>query len=70
MIEEEISQLSEEEAEEIVEAIEEEIAPPKTPISVPSFTEAVAEDASADDYMAAREARRQEEIAKAFSFIN
>ena len=70
VIEEEISQLSEEEAEEIVEAIEEEIAPPKTPISVPSFTEAVAEDASADDYMAAREARRQEEIAKAFSFIN
>ena len=67
---EEISQLSEEEAEEIVEAIEEEIAPPKTPISIPSFTEAVAEDASADDYMAAREARRQEEIAKAFSFIN
>ena len=70
VIEEEISQLSEEEAEEIVEAIEEEIAPPKTPISIPSFTEAVAEDASADDYMAAREARRQEEIAKAFSFIN
>ena len=70
VVEEEISQLSEEEAEEIVEAMEEEIAPPKTPISIPSFTEAVAEDASADDYMAAREARRQEEIAKAFSFIN